>query len=61
MFVNDADYANTKDLANRTVWEKFLKVRVWKIALNPKYDGYQRDLASMALLIRKQDQEQKQT
>ena len=31
----------------RTVSDKILKDRAYEIAINPKYDGYQRELASM--------------
>ena len=40
-------YDNSKDLAKRNVSDHILKERVYKIALNPKYDVYQRGLASM--------------
>ena len=46
-FAHDAAYANSKDLARTTVSDKILKNRADKIALNPKYDGYQRGLANM--------------
>ena len=39
--------ANSKDLANRTVSDNISKDRAYEIALNPKYDEYQRRLASM--------------
>ena len=37
----------TKDLLKRTKSDKVLKDKAFKIASNPKYDGYQRRLASM--------------
>ena len=40
-------YGKSKDLVNRTHSDKFLKDKTFKIASNPKYDGYQRGLASM--------------
>ena len=46
-FKHDNAYADYKDLANRTRTDKILKDRAFKIASNPKYDGYQRGLASM--------------
>ena len=46
-FSHDAVYDNSKDLAKRNVSDHILKERVYKIALNPKYDVYQRGLASM--------------
>ena len=55
VFNHGAGYANTKDLANKTVSDKTLKDRVYKIAINPRYYGYQRGLTSF--LTRKQDQE----
>ena len=36
-----------KDLARRTVSDKILRDKAFNIAKNPKYDGYQRGLASM--------------
>ena len=36
-----------KDLAKRTAWDKVLRDKAFNIAINPKYDGYQRGLASM--------------
>ena len=39
--------AKTKDLVKRTQSDKVLKDKKFKIASNPKYDGYQRGLASM--------------
>ena len=40
-------YAKSKDLAKRTQSDKVLRDKAFKIASNPKYDGYQRELASM--------------
>ena len=40
-------YAYFKDLAKRTPSDKFLRDKAFNIAKNPKYDGYQRGLASM--------------
>ena len=40
-------YGKYKDLERRTQSYKVLKDKVFKIAKNPKYDGYQRGLASM--------------
>ena len=36
-----------KDLKKRTFSDKILRDKAFKIAKNPKYDGYQRGLASM--------------
>ena len=46
-FTHDAAYSDSKDLTKRTVADKILKNRVFNIAKDPKYDGYQRGLASM--------------
>ena len=46
-FVHDAAYSECKDLTKRTVADKVLKNRAFDIAKDPKYDGYQRGLASM--------------
>ena len=40
-------YGNFKDLKRRTFSDKVLKDKAFNIAKNPKYDGYQRGLASM--------------
>ena len=40
-------YGKSKDLIKRTQSDKALKDKAFKIASNPKYDGYQRGLASM--------------
>ena len=45
-FAHDAAYSDSKDLAKRTISDKILKDRVYEIAINPKYDGHQRRLAS---------------
>ena len=46
-FQHDSAYADNKDLINRTRADKVLKDKAYNIASNPKYDGYQRGLASM--------------
>ena len=46
-FQHDSAYADNKDLINRTKADKVLKDKAYNIASNPKYDGYQRGLASM--------------
>ena len=46
-FQHDSAYADHKDLINRTEADKVLRDRAYDIASNPKYDGYQRSLASM--------------
>ena len=40
-------YGKSKDLENRTQSDKVLKDKAFKSASDPKYDGYQRGLASM--------------
>ena len=40
-------YGDFKDLASRTASDKILREKASNIAKNPKYDGYQRGLASM--------------
>ena len=40
-------YGVFKDLARRTASDKVLRDKAFNIAKNPKYDGYQRGLASM--------------
>ena len=46
-FQHDSAYADHKDLINRTEADKVLRDKAYDIAGNPKYDGYQRGLASM--------------
>ena len=40
-------YDKSKRLAKRTQSDKFLRDKAFKIASDPKYDGYQRGLASI--------------
>ena len=46
-FAHDAPYSDSKDLTKRTVADKILRNRAFNIAKDPKYDGYQKRLASM--------------
>ena len=46
-FRHDMAYGKSKDLAKRTKSDKVLRDKAFKIASDPKYDGYQRGLASM--------------
>ena len=46
-FQHGMAYGKTKNLVKRTQLDKVLKRKAFKIASNPKYDGYQRALASM--------------
>ena len=39
-------YGDFKDLKKRTAADKVLRDKAFNIAKNPKYDGYQRGLAS---------------
>ena len=58
MFRNELDkacfqslvaFGDFKHLAKRTASDKVLKDKAFNIAKNPKYDGYQKGLASMVL------------
>ena len=46
-FQHDMAYGKSKDSAKRTQSDKVLRDKAVKIASDPKYDGYQRGLASM--------------
>ena len=46
-FQYDMAYGKPKELAKRTQSDKFLRDKAFKIASDPKYDGYERGLASM--------------
>ena len=46
-FAHDAVYSDSKDLAKRTAGDKVLRNKAFNIAKDPKYDGFQRGLASM--------------
>ena len=46
-FAHDATYSDSKDLTKITIADKILKNKAFNIAKDPKYDGYQRGLASM--------------
>ena len=46
-FQHDIAYGDFKDLKRRTTSDKILRNKAFSIAKNPKYDGYQRGLASM--------------
>ena len=46
-FRHDAAYAKYKDVENRLISDQKLRNSEYDIASNPKYDGYQRGLASM--------------
>ena len=46
-FQHDMAYGDFKDLARKPASDKVLRDKAFNIAKNPKYDGYQRGLASM--------------
>ena len=46
-FQHNSAYADNKDLINRTKSDKVLRDKAYNTTSNPKYDGYQRGLASM--------------
>ena len=46
-FQHGMAYGKSKDLIKRTQSDKVLRDKAFKIASDPKYDGYQRGLASM--------------
>ena len=46
-FQHDMAYGKSKYLAKRTHWNKVLSDKEFKIASDPKHDGYQRGLVSM--------------
>ena len=46
-FQDDMVYGKSKDLTKRTQSDRFLRDKAFKIANDPKYDGYQRGLVSM--------------
>ena len=48
---HDMPYGDFKDLSRRTASDRVLKDKVFNIAKNPKYDGYQRWLVSMVYKI----------
>ena len=50
-FQHDMAYGDFKDLARRTAFDKVLRGKVFNIVKNPKYDGYQKELASMVYIL----------
>ena len=50
-FQYDMAYGKFRDLERRAQSDKFLKDKAFKIASNPKYDRYQRGLASMVFVF----------
>ena len=51
-FQHDMAYGKTKDLTKRTQSEKGLRDEAFKIAGDPKYNGYQRGLALMVYKLK---------
>ena len=58
-FAHDAAYSNSNNLARRTASNEILKDRAYENTINPKYDRYQRALASMVYKVfdKKRDEE----
>ena len=50
-FQHDIAYGDYKDLARRTAADKVLRDKAFNIAKDPKYDGYQRRLASIVYIF----------
>ena len=46
-FQHDAAYSESKDLAKRTAPDRVLRDKTFNIANNPRYNGYERSLASV--------------
>ena len=44
-------YGDFKDLTRRTAFDKIVRDKAFNIAKNPKYDGYQRGLASIVCIF----------
>ena len=47
MFQDDMVYGYFKYLPSRAAFDKILHDKAFNIAINPKYDGYKREFASM--------------
>ena len=56
-FQHDMAYNKSKDLEKRTQSDKVLKNKAFKIASNPKYNGYERGLAAMIFFLIKKVKE----
>ena len=50
-FQHDMPYRDLKDLARRTATDKFLRDKAFNIPKNPRYDGYQRGIHSVAYKV----------
>ena len=50
-FQHDMTHGKSKDIVKITQSDKVLRDKAFKITSNPKYDGYQRELASMVYKV----------
>ena len=50
-FANNSEYSYSKDLRKRTISDKVLRDKVYEIARERNYDGYQRALTSMVYMF----------
>ena len=50
-FQHDMAYGKTKDLVKGTQSDKVLKDKAFRIASDPKYDGYQRGLSQIVHIV----------
>ena len=50
-FQDNMAYGDFKEIGRRTASDKVLKDKAFDVAKNPKYDGYQRGLASMFIIF----------
>ena len=48
---HDMVYGDFKDLNRKTFADKLLRDKAFNIAIDPKYDGYQRELPSMVYIL----------
>ena len=57
-FQHDMAYVKYKDLTKRTQSDKALNDKAFEIANNPKYDGFQRGLASVVYKFLRRNQKE---
>ena len=50
-FQDDMAYGDFKEIGRRTASDKVLRYKAFNVAKNPKYDGYQRGLASLFIIF----------
>ena len=50
-FQDDMAYGDFKEIGRRTASDKVLRYKAFNVAKNPKYDGYQRGLASVFIIF----------